>query len=206
MIIENYEQGSDEWFQARLGIPTASEFGKILTATGKKSTQASAYMNKLLAEYMIGPLEGIEKTEWMERGNLLEAEARELYEFENNCEVSQVGIVYKDDKRLISCSPDGLIDSAKKGLEIKCPSPAVHVEYLMAGKAPAKYIPQIQGSMWVTGWDEWDFMSYHPDMPALTVTVKRDPKWHQAFTLASTAFIEEMLEKRNQLDNLRSQS
>jgi hypothetical protein len=34
MIILDLEQGTPEWLQARLGIPTASNFGNIITPTG----------------------------------------------------------------------------------------------------------------------------------------------------------------------------
>lgn len=202
MIVENFEQGSDEWFEARLGIPTASCFSKIITSTGKKSTQASAYMNKLVAESLIGSLEGIEKTVWMERGNLLEAEARELYEFDRCCDVEEVGIVYKDEKRLISCSPDGFIKGSRKGLEIKCPKPETHVSYLLSGKLPTAYVAQVQGSMFVTGFDEWDFMSYHPEMPPLIITVKRDNAWHEAFDAIINDFISNLQESKSKLKEL----
>ena len=34
MIIHEVEQGSGDWLKLRLGIPTASEFDKIITPTG----------------------------------------------------------------------------------------------------------------------------------------------------------------------------
>jgi hypothetical protein len=42
MITHDVTQGSPEWLEARLGIPTASEFDKIITPTGKPSTQYEA--------------------------------------------------------------------------------------------------------------------------------------------------------------------
>ena len=35
MIFHNVAPGSDEWRHLRLGIPTASQFDRILTASGK---------------------------------------------------------------------------------------------------------------------------------------------------------------------------
>ena len=67
IIIDNVAQGASEWAQLRLGIPTASCFDKIITSTGKASTQRNAYMNKLLAEWLTGePTEGY-KGEWIDR-------------------------------------------------------------------------------------------------------------------------------------------
>ena len=66
MIIHGCEQGTDEWFQARCGIPTASSFDKLITPTGKPSTQADAYMHQLLAEWVMGEKISMDSTFWMQ--------------------------------------------------------------------------------------------------------------------------------------------
>lgn len=195
MIIEDMEQGSEEWFKARLGIPTASNFDQIVTTQGKASTQSKGYMLKLIAETLTGQATGMQKTEWMERGNELEAEARKLFEFENDVEVEQVGIVYKDNRKQSACSPDGLVfknDFPVVGVEIKCPAPHTHVGYLLDNKLPTKYIMQVQGSMWVTGLDEWVFMSYHPDIAPLIITVKRDESIMESLDKYIPKFVSDM--------------
>jgi hypothetical protein len=50
------------------------------------------------------------------------------------------------------------------GLEIKCPSAAVHVGYLLDG-FDEKYYCQIQGGLWITGRRWWDAVSYCPGFP-----------------------------------------
>ena len=52
MIIHPAEQGTPEWTQARLGIPTSSNFDRIVTPGGKATTgdRRINYMRKLLAE------------------------------------------------------------------------------------------------------------------------------------------------------------
>jgi len=200
MIILDCEQGTEEWFKARAGIPTASCFDKILSSTCKPSTQANSYRYKLLAEWMTGPQETM-TNEWMERGKELEEDAREVYQFIKGDDVDQVGLIYKDDKKLVSCSPDGLVGG--KGLEIKCPAPHTHVEYLLKGAMPAKYIPQVQGSMYVSGLDQWDFMSYCPGMPTLILTIERDEKYHNALDECLLKFIDKLLTDREKLNNIR---
>src|SRR5579871_3733967 len=97
MIVIDCEQGSDEWHKARLGLPTASEFDKIITPTGKPSTQYDAYANRLLAEIMVGhSVETFEKTPWMERGNALEADAASFYELQREVTLTPVGFVTDD--------------------------------------------------------------------------------------------------------------
>ncbi len=172
MKVYDFEQGSEEWLQIRLGKPTASEFDKIITGTGKASTQVNGYINKLLAEVIMGkPAESF-KSEAMERGSQLEQEAADYYEMLNDAVLHKVGFC-TDDAGLFGCSPDRLVGDDGL-LEIKCPLPHTHVSYLLSGKMDTGYKPQVQGQLMITGRAWCDFMSYHPDMPPLIVRVDRD--------------------------------
>jgi len=76
MIVVDAEQRSDEWHAARLGIPTASNFKRIITGTGKASTQIDDYMDELLTERLTGRREEIYVTEDMQYGIDNEPNAR----------------------------------------------------------------------------------------------------------------------------------
>ena len=65
---------------------------------------------------------------------------------------------------MIGCSPDGLI-AEDGGLEIKSVLPTVQLETILSGGYPAEHKAQIQGSLWITGRQYWEFVSYSPDMP-----------------------------------------
>jgi putative phage-type endonuclease len=197
MIILNVEQNSPEWFEARCGIPTASSFKEIITSTGKASTSASNYMNKLLAEWVTGNKTETKQSEWMERGVLLEQEARDFYEFQTDKKVKQVGLVYRDETKMVACSPDGLLDNS--GLEIKCPAPHTHIKYLLSGKLPAEYVPQVQGSIWVTGADSWDFISYHPDIDPMLIHVERDDEYIEKLESEVNKFVSKLIKQRERL-------
>ena len=172
MRVYNFEQGTPEWLNSRLGKPTGSGFDKLITSTGKPSTQAEGYINQLIAELLTGETTYVKKTEWMERGNELEPRARDYYELATGNTVVETGLCLHD-KLEAGVSPDGIVGD--HGLiEIKCPSPSVHVAYLRAGVLPTKYKQQVQGQMWITERDWCDFLSYHPSMPALLVRVERD--------------------------------
>jgi len=171
MIVLNCEQRSEDWYRARLGIPTASCFDKLITPTGKLSTQAEGYANLLIAEQVTGKIYDEFLSEWVERGAALEPEARAFYEMETGLTVQEVGLILRDDRR-VGCSPDGL---AGEGLlEIKCPAPHTHIGYLLSEELPAAYRPQVQGQLLVTGKPWVDFLSYHPDMPPALIRVERD--------------------------------
>lgn len=183
LITLDCEQGSEEWLAARLGIPTATGFENIVTATGKKSASYIKYMAELIEESILGGGDTF-KSSFMERGNQLEPQARAAYEFLTGNDVIQVGGVYLNENRDVMVSPDGLIPSLKKGLEIKCPKMSTHIRYLLEGGVPAEYVIQVQANLWVTGYETWDFVSYCPEYQKQTLylfTAERDEKLMKAF-------------------------
>jgi hypothetical protein len=91
----------------------------------------------------------------------------------------------------VGCSPDGFLGD-DMGLEIKCPLAHTHVGYLIDGRIPAMYVPQVQGSMWVTGRPRWTFFSYHPDLDPLIVVVQRDEEFHAALEKYLTKFLSDL--------------
>lgn len=193
MIIENFEQCSPEWFAAHLGRPSASHFDKIITTKGERSKQRTKYMYQLAGERISGAREESYTNAAMQRGTEMEPEARALYELLHDAQVDQVGMCYKDEARLFSCSPDGLIGT-NGGLEIKCPSMAVHIEYLMGGKLPTDYYQQVHGSLLITGREWWDFASYYPGIKPLIVRVYPDEKFLAALESELICFCEELAE------------
>lgn len=172
MKIIQCQQQTPEWYQVRCGIPSASNFEKIITTKGEPSKQAQKYMYKLAGEKVCGIAEESYQNGAMLRGVELEAEAREFYELINDVKVEQVGFCMTDDET-IGCSPDGLVGD--DGLiEIKCPSMAVHVEYMINDKLPADYFQQVQGGLFVTGRKWSDFVSYYPGIKPFIIRVERD--------------------------------
>ena len=200
LITLDCEQGSEEWLQARLGIPTATGFENIVTATGKKSSAQIKYMAELIEESILGLQDGSFKSKFMERGNQLEPLARSAYEFVTGNTVTQVGGVYLDDKKEVMVSPDGLIPELKKGLEIKCPKMSTHIRYLLEGGVPSEYIIQVQANLWVTGYDTWDFVSYCPEyqkQPLYIFTTHRDQALMTAFNKLIPQFLNTLRAYKN---------
>lgn len=205
MIIETFKQRSQEWFSARAGIPTASKFSKIVTSTGKRSDQQKAYLLQLAGESILGIPEESYTSYDMGRGTELEPEAVLLYELITGNTVNTVGMCYRDNNKLYSCSPDGLIDGKEKGLEIKCPKLSTHVGYLLGKKLPTDYFQQVHGSMHVTDFPEWDFMSYYPGMPPLIITVYRDMKFDKLLHEELVLFSEKLNEIKKQIQEIKEQ-
>lgn len=172
----NCKQGSTEWHLARAGVVTASEVDSLVTPKFEPRTGegVKTYLYRKACERIMGPpVEGPGGgTFAMDQGNVLEKIAIPWYEFRYNVAVDRVGLCLSDDGK-VGCSPDGLIGDLQ-GLEIKCPTPPTHCQYLLEQRVPPDYLPQVHMCMFVTGRTEWTFVSYSPYLPPLVVTVLRD--------------------------------
>lgn len=172
MQIIDVEQGTPEWLAARAGIPTASMFKTVMAVgpKGGKSATRVDYLNKLAGEVLTGePMDNYVSPD-MERGKIMEDEARDLYAFMNNIEPQRVGFIRNGDK---GASPDSLIGD-KGGLEIKSAAAHIQIERLLSGDLPSEHKAQVHGNMWVCEREWWDFASYCPKLPLFTIRVFRD--------------------------------
>lgn len=175
MIFHDCQQGTQKWLQLRSGIPTASEFDKIITPGGKASTSFDSYLHGLIAERIMKHPRLQAVSTWMDRGTAMEAEAVEFYEFQRECSTEKIGFV-TNDEQTIGASPDRLC-SDDGLLEIKCPAEHTHVGYLLAGSGASvdkAYKVQVQGQLWITERRWVDVLSYHPEMPPALFRVERD--------------------------------
>lgn len=171
--IFTFDQNSPDWYEARRGIPTASEFDQILTAPkskGGESKTRRTYMNKLAAEKITGELTDRVSTKAMDRGKAWEPAAREAYSFITEEEVELIGFVRNGD---VGCSPDGFIGK-NGGLEIKTVQNHQQIELLRVGLFPEEHKAQVQGGLWVCEREFWDFVSYCPALPPFIKRVYRD--------------------------------
>jgi len=181
------EQGSDAWLQARLGLPTASRFADVI-AKGEGKTRAR-YLHELAAETIRGTVEpdGYSNAH-MERGKAQEDEARQLYAFMTDCEPKQAGFIRNG---RAGASPDSLIGD-DGGLEIKTAIGHIQIERLKTGKLPPEHRAQVQGNLWISERQWWDFVSYSPGLPPLIVRVDRDEAYIITLKYAVEAFNEEL--------------
>lgn len=173
--IETMPQRSDEWFAARKGILTASNFGAwLLKDSDQRSRDArEKAICKLIAE-RANCEEAPNFENWaMQRGTELEPQAVAAFEGETGLKVREVGFC-KSLHGAFGCSPDGLIEGESVGLEGKIPVPPTHIAYRRAGVLPDEYYWQVQGSMAVTGAQYWWFQSWCPGLAPLRIRIERD--------------------------------
>ena len=194
-IVLECDQGSGQWFGARLGIATASRFSDIITPTGKPTTgqKRDQYINEMVGEKITGCVQEHFTTAAMEQGKAREPRARGWYEMETGKSVRQVGFVLHDSRRY-GCSPDGLVGE-DSGLEIKCPLRQTFIKHMRDPKpVPSDYIVQMQASMWICERPQWDFVLYSEDknLRPMIQTVLADYELHKVFADMLPVFCDEV--------------
>ena len=173
-MIEKVEQGTPEWFAARLGNVTASRVADVIAKT-KSGYSASRenYMAQLICERMTGTVAESYTNAAMQWGTETEPLARAAYESLADVLVDEVGYIAHPTIERAGASPDGLIGLFGL-LEIKCPNTATHIDTLISEQVPTKYITQMQWQMSCTGRTWADFVSFDPRLPSgLQMFVKR---------------------------------
>jgi hypothetical protein len=173
--IVDCEQGSETWFRARMGRPTASEFATVL-AKGKgggPSLTRRAYLYRLAAEIISDEPAETYSNAHMDRGKALEPEARDLYAFMTNTEPVRVGFIHNE---TAGASPDSLIGNAG-ALEIKTKLPHLLIECILADEFPPEHKAQCQGVLWVGGREWIDIAVYWPKLPLFIKRAYRDENY-----------------------------
>lgn len=178
-IIDSMDQGSPAWLQARIGCVTMSNAKKI-TAGGEGLTR-DTYLAEVASEIITGvPAERYNSWDML-RGTMLEPFALRAVETVLDESIRRVGLVYLDERRRISASPDGLIMATpteiEVGVEVKCQCPKKHMLTILAEKNPAQFEMQLQGSMWVCGTARWLYVSFCPEFkerPLVILSAERD--------------------------------
>jgi len=162
------EQGSDEWFERRLGKVTSSHFSEIMAnsvnkkgefdALAKWGDPAKRYAMRIALEKKTGKRIDTFQNNWMARGNDLEPDARHKYECQTFQLVNNGGLFIDKD---FATSPDGLIDGG--GIEIKCVAFNTHFAVIENNNYDTSYKWQITGQLLIAELDFVDFVSYCPE-------------------------------------------
>jgi putative phage-type endonuclease len=191
------EQGTDEWFAARIGRVTASRVADVLakTKTGYSTTRDN-YMAQLVCERLTGQKGESFTNAAIQHGIDTEAYARAAYEALKDVLVDEVGFVPHPSIIMAGASPDGLVGDDGL-LEIKCPNTATHIETLLSQTVPGKYNTQMQFQMACTNRSWCDFVSFDNRLPQeLQLFVKRVPRDNMYIRLME----DEIVKFLNELD------
>ena len=190
MKILTSDQYTAEWWEARRGLPTASQFSRIVKGNGDPSTQRTAYLYECAAVRITGIYKPSFTSAAMQEGTDREELSRMIYAMEREVVVEEVGFIVSDCGRW-GASPDGLVGNDGV-LELKNPEAHTHIGYLLSGKLPSAYYQQVMGEMFVTGRLWADFCSYSPKLPLFILRVYRDDLFCDKLEAALIAFCEEL--------------
>ena len=187
------QQGTDEWFAARLGKVTASRAADVMT---KKGSAARAYLSaQLVLERLTNTKGESFSSAAMQWGVDQEPFARAAYEAHSGVWVDTVGFVQHPTIERAGASPDGLV--GQDGLvEIKCPNTATMIDTLSTGKVPSNYTTQMQMQMACTGRAWCDYAVFDSRMPVkaqlFVKRVQRDQKFIDDMEKEIIAFLAEV--------------
>ena len=187
------QQGTDEWFAARLGKVTASRAADVMT---KKGSAARANLSaQLVLERLTNTKGESFSSAAMQWGVDQEPFARAAYEAHSGVWVDTVGFVQHPTIERAGASPDGLV--GQDGLvEIKCPNTATMIDTLSTGKVPSNYTTQMQMQMACTGRAWCDYAVFDSRMPVkaqlFVKRVQRDQKFIDDMEKEIIAFLAEV--------------
>lgn len=159
-------QRSPEWFAARIGCLTGSRVADMLATI--KSGEAASRRNlrtQLVLERVTGRVQAPDfLSPAMQQGIDREPAAYAAYEVLRGELLTRTGFL-RHDTLPVGCSLDGHVGNFDGLIEIKSPTPAVHLEYLKSGVVPGDYAKQILHALWLTGAQWCDWLSYNPEFP-----------------------------------------
>ena len=196
------EQGSPEWFAARLGKVTGSRIGDVLsTGVGRDN-----YMAQLIVERLTGQPIEMYSNSAMQWGTDTEPYARAAYEIKKGVLVDEVGSIPHPSIPMAAASPDGLVGD--DGLvEIKCPNTSTHIDTLLGAKIKTGYLYQMQFQMVCTGRKWCDFVSFDPRMEeSLQLHIRHvpvDPTTVTKIENGVRKFLEELDDKIKKLTDMK---
>lgn len=170
--IPKIEQRSEEWYNARQTLITASDYGQAL-GKGKFGTQRDFFRKKCGYEEE-QPLH----SSILKHGVRYEPVATRFYELLMNTKVHEFGLLRHPKYDFLGASPDGVTDQAR-ALEIKCPS-----KRKITGEIAEQYFLQIQGQLDVMNLEACDFLECQ--FEEYLDEFDFDLDWNETYTLSKS--------------------
>ena len=152
------EQKSEEWYNVRKNLITASDFAQAL-GEGKFGTQKQFYEKKCGFDEDVFNA-NLPPLKW---GNMFESVAQSIYSRRNEVIVHEFGLIKHPSISHFGASPDGITENGIM-LEIKCP-----YKRKINGEIPQQYVYQIQGQLEVCNLDECDYFECEFDKSAMFI-------------------------------------
>jgi hypothetical protein len=171
--IVKVEQGSDEWLTLRRSRITASRLADVMA--DPKTKRYRQYQREKVLE-LLGNTNVEESPEWARHGRENEPKAIAGYEWRYEVDIEHNVFLIHKEYDWLGGSPDLLHivpdedDTYDDGGEVKCR--AMFKNYKAARDQAERYkgmklsVPacdrhQLQGNMWLTGWNRWWYINFY---------------------------------------------
>lgn len=167
--VKPVEQGSDEWLELRMGRITASNLGHVMA---KPNTKRYQDYHARISQEMLGIKQEEIDAPWFAHGKTLEPRALRAYRYKFDIDLQHDVFLVSKEYDWLGCSPDGLYPDHTAGVEVKCRAEfKTYIAHRTTGEffehrnalrcVPPSERFQVQGAMWVTGFDSWEFVNYY---------------------------------------------
>jgi len=174
----NLEQGSEQWLAWRRTVITATE-ASIILGNNPWDTMYQTWQRKLQL------IDEKESNQAMERGKLLEPEARAQFNERYNM-LMEPTCVESTEYDFLGASLDGITEDNKYILEIKCGGPKLYSD-AEKGVIPQYYKDQMQHQLLVTGAEKCYYYCYD-GTDGICIQVMPDPDFEKKFLPKARAF------------------
>lgn len=198
---ETCPQGGEDWFAARRGRITSSEFQKLMVENEAKKgrltllrTLAGERVSRVTAE---GYTNG-----YLKRGKDMEADALDWYARTRFADLDPIGFVY-DSALDAGWSPDAGV--GKEGaVEVKTMAPHLLIPVLEKDDVPGEFVAQCQGgALWV-GMRKWvDLVIYFPGMPKFVKRIEPLPSYQTKLAAEVANFNSDLYALVSKIEALR---
>ena len=200
-MLNNFEQGSPEWKQARAGKVTASRAkdARDKLKSGAASGKQIAYACQVALERVSGqPADATFENWQMREGHVQEPIARAAYERRTGNLVDEVGAFATDDE-LFLYSPDGLIDDDGL-LEVKSLFSPERIMTIVGNGDTSDFEDQCMFGLWLTGRQWIDLVVWVPSLEHMVIKrITRDEDAIEALEADLMAFARLVTQYENTL-------
>ena len=162
------EQGSDEWHDLRRTRITCSRLADVMA---KKDTKRYTKYREEKVKELLGFKDVEDSPEWAQHGKENEPRAMLAYEYRYGKAIEHNIFLIHKKYDWLSCSPDLLhLPDYDVGGEIKCRElyknyrkfrQLAHDKEGTSNCLPASDRHQVQGAMWITGFQRWYYINYY---------------------------------------------
>lgn len=189
-IVEDLEQGSNEWHTWRRGVIGASDASTIM---GENRFKSRAYLIK----EKLGSVREFKGNAKTQEGHDLEGVARNTLSKKFGSKLKPI-VVQDSREPYLAASIDAISSNYKDVFEIK--AGAKTYEHTHTSRdVPGYYVAQLQHILMVMQKDSMIFATYRPNQPLITLNTYRDDVYINRLRKLEKSFVNELVDRGHEV-------